>query len=169
LSGTEDEADLWQFAVRLYGQDGVAAACLRLQETYGADVPLLLSAAWLAMSGVTLSPDHARKACDLVQDWHAEIVRGLRALRTRLKAGPFPAPSAASEAVRSSVKRIELESEKIELACLAACFSGMGAGGQRIEARANLDLMFATATGTSAEIAAQDLGVLADGVKGIAP
>ena len=41
-----------------------------------------------------------------------------RGLRTRLKTGPAPAPSAATDRLRNRIKAAELEAEQIELALL---------------------------------------------------
>ena len=42
---------LWDFASRCYAQPGVAENCLAAQDSVGADVNLLLAAAWLAARG----------------------------------------------------------------------------------------------------------------------
>jgi hypothetical protein len=55
-----------------------------------------------------------------VAAWRDEIVRPLRAIRRRLKSGPSPAPSAATDEVRTRLKAAELESERIELLQLEA-------------------------------------------------
>ena len=39
---------LWDWAVAAYGADGVAPACLELQDAAGQNVPLLLWAGWCA-------------------------------------------------------------------------------------------------------------------------
>jgi hypothetical protein len=47
---------LWVFSLQRYQQPGVAQACLEAQDRCGADVNLLLYAAWLASHGQALSP-----------------------------------------------------------------------------------------------------------------
>ncbi|HET6519133.1 MAG TPA: TIGR02444 family protein, partial [Geminicoccaceae bacterium] len=77
----------WTWSVEVYGRDGVAAACLELQDRHGLDVNLLLLACWLAaahgraLDGATLA--RARAASGR---WQAEVVRPLRAARRALKA-----------------------------------------------------------------------------------
>jgi uncharacterized protein (TIGR02444 family) len=111
----------WDFSLRVYGQPGVAPACLDLQDRHGLDVNLLLLCCWLG---------HCRKAkptraeiarlADAVAAWHNDVVRPLRQARRRLKA-PGPAiPPALAEALRQEVKRIELDAEQIEQLALAA-------------------------------------------------
>ncbi|WMC09944.1 TIGR02444 family protein [Oceanimonas pelagia] len=73
---------LWQFSEQHYGRPGVAAACLELQDEYGANVNLLLLLLLLEEQGLTV---------DLAPFWPVlESRRGLfqhwRSLRRRLKA-----------------------------------------------------------------------------------
>jgi hypothetical protein len=55
-----------------------------------------------------------------VQSWRDEIVRPLRAIRRRLKAGPPPAPNEVTDELRARIKASELESERVELMQLEA-------------------------------------------------
>ncbi|MFB3151067.1 MAG: TIGR02444 family protein, partial [Alphaproteobacteria bacterium] len=41
----------WDFALVVYRRDGVAEACLALQESQGVDVNVLLFCCWLGESG----------------------------------------------------------------------------------------------------------------------
>ncbi|MGO1077550.1 TIGR02444 family protein [Inquilinus sp. CA228] len=113
------DGPLWRFAQRVYSQPGVAQACLALQQRFDADVNLLLFAAWLGAERATPLPAPlARQAQQRVAAWHDEIVRPLRAVRQRMKTGPKPAPSGATEALRDALKAVEIGSERIELALL---------------------------------------------------
>jgi len=133
------DASLWAFAVDLYTAPGVAEACLDLQDRYGCDVNVLLFAAWMrAAHHHTLTSIEMTEIAASVQDWHTEIVCPLRSVRRRLKAGPAPAPSATSEALRARVKSVELEAERIELAMLEALAAraytrGSNSGGESLE------------------------------------
>ncbi|WP_216366781.1 TIGR02444 family protein [Halovulum dunhuangense] len=106
---------LWDFALRVYGRPNVSAACLRLQERCGADVPMLLFAAWLGAGGRMLAQDRMAAFDARIAPWRDEVVRPLRAVRQRMKTGPAPAPDAATEALRTKVKAAELGAERIEL------------------------------------------------------
>jgi uncharacterized protein (TIGR02444 family) len=113
------EGSLWGFAVALYSAPGVADACLGLQDRYGCDVNVLLFAAWVgAVRHGAMTLAEMAEAVAVVQSWHQEIVRPLRDLRRRLKSGPPPAPSESTEGLRTRIKAIELEAERIELAML---------------------------------------------------
>lgn len=124
--GPPDAADaLWAFAVAVYGRPGVGAACLALQDRAGANVPLLLFALWLgAERGIALTGPEAEAIDREVGPWHQEIVAALRALRRRLKDGPLPAPGAATDALRETIKAAELAAERIELDTLARIAEG---------------------------------------------
>ena len=118
-------AELWSFAVTLYARPGVGEACLALQDRGGANVPFLLFVLWLgAGRGVCLSAGDVVGLRAAVAPWHAEVVDQLRALRRRLKNGPPPAPSAATDALREKIKAAELSAERMELDTLAGLAEG---------------------------------------------
>ncbi|KMK68498.1 TIGR02444 family protein [Puniceibacterium sp. IMCC21224] len=111
--------DLWTFAIETYGQDGISADCLRVQDTLDIDVPLLLWAAWAAVSGHVVDAATLNAADALASPWRDQVVRPLRAVRRQLKQGPAPAPCPVTEALRDKVKAAELSAEKIQLDTLA--------------------------------------------------
>ncbi|MFM2042968.1 MAG: hypothetical protein RLY86_1544 [Pseudomonadota bacterium] len=112
---------LWDWSLSVYGQPGVAAACLGAQDRHGADVNLLLWAAWAgAVHGHRLTAGEVQTARAAVAAWHRDVVLPLRAVRRRLKHGPAPAPDSATEPLRARVKAAELEAERLEQAVLAA-------------------------------------------------
>lgn len=114
-------SDLWSWSLRVYGRPGVAAACLEAQDRHGADVNLLLWAAWTgAEHGHLLTAGEVAAAREAVVGWHREVVVPLREVRRRLKTGPVPAPDADTEALRTRIKATELEAERIEQAVLAS-------------------------------------------------
>ncbi|MGK9051249.1 TIGR02444 family protein [Neorhizobium petrolearium] len=125
---------LWDFALHLYAAPDVADACLVLQDESGVDVPVLLFSAWLAKRhSVTLTEGELARIDGLVGDWRNEVVKPLRAIRRRLKNGPYPAPTKETEGLRNGVKGAELNSEKVELAVLeiegeALIATGPGSG-----------------------------------------
>lgn len=96
----------WDYSLARYETDGVAAACLLLQDEYGLDVNLLLYAAWLAHIGRRLDEVHLEALDALVADWRENVVGPLRALRRRLREYP-----AAAE-VRDEIKSLELRAER---------------------------------------------------------
>ncbi len=116
------------FALKVYGTDGVPPACLLLQERFGLDVNVLLFAAFVgAVRGEALAPADLDTVAATVGDWHREVVRPLRAVRQRLKAGPAPAPDAATGLLRGKLQKLEIEAELIELSELGHLAARLGA------------------------------------------
>jgi uncharacterized protein (TIGR02444 family) len=112
------DTPMWNFAVAVYGRDGVPAECLGLQERLGLDVNLLLFAAYAgAVEGMALARDDLNAAAADVRNWHNEVVRSLRRARQALKAWSAGEDAIAldASAVRKQVKEIELQTERIEL------------------------------------------------------
>jgi uncharacterized protein (TIGR02444 family) len=114
------EADSWAFALHIYARPGVADACLRLQNEAGVDVMMLLMTVFAAVRHrVLLSPSEIRELDDICRPWREQIVQPLRAIRGRLKTGPFPAPNSTTEPFRSTIKAAELAAERLQNRLLA--------------------------------------------------
>jgi uncharacterized protein (TIGR02444 family) len=113
---TEHPDEFRRFALRLYGGVGVSQAALLLQDRCGADVNVVLLAAFVgAARGSSLSASEFQAARDRTRQWQREVVGPLRVLRQRLKDGPAPAPNPATAELRDRVKALELDAELIEL------------------------------------------------------
>jgi uncharacterized protein (TIGR02444 family) len=110
-------SDLWDWAVRAYAGEGVAEACLNLQDDHGQCVPLLLWAAWRGEAS------QAEAAAQIARDWQAVIVP-LRDARRRLKTEVSADDEADRLVLRAQVKAVELQAEKVLLARLAALSGG---------------------------------------------
>src|SRR5437879_2513794 len=112
----EHETPLWTFSLAVYGRDGVPEECLDAQDRCGVNVNVLLMCAYAgAAAGAVLSDTDLGEAIAATERWQGEAVRGLRQVRRTLKPwgsgeGAF-AP--AIEALRTRVKAIELEAERI--------------------------------------------------------
>jgi uncharacterized protein (TIGR02444 family) len=115
---------LWRFARTVYGRPGVATACLELQDRFGANVVLLLYAAWAgAVHDIALTDTDLAQARSIAVPWHTDVVEPLRHVRRRLKFGPAPAPSPATAELRARLQALEIDAERLELAALAAILS----------------------------------------------
>lgn len=111
----------WDFSLSVYGQAGIPQACLELQSAHQLDVNILLYCLWLGASGRgSLDGTEMAQVTGSVADWHEEIVRGMRAVRQRLKGGMAPAPEALSEPLRAGVQKLEIDFEHLEQLMLAA-------------------------------------------------
>jgi len=111
----------WNFSLEIYNREGVAQACLDLQERRGCDVNILLFCCWLAASGrPALTADRLKAILKASEDWQAEIVRPLRAVRRRLKERSWP--ETLPETIDSTRRRVadaELAAEYAEQLQLA--------------------------------------------------
>lgn len=111
---------LWEFALALYGRDGIEAACLRLQDEAGVDVCELLWHCWLYRHGL---------ACELppdaVRHWQRDVTAPLRRLRRALKAEARTDEGVA--ALRATLQQAELQAEREALSRLQRqALSGAG-------------------------------------------
>lgn len=115
----------WNFSLELYSGDGVAEACLDLQERRGCDVNILLFCCWLGSSGrPTLTAERLRAILTASEAWQSEIVKPLREMRRRLKDKPWPgALPETVDAVRRRVADAELAAEHAEQLKLASLHS----------------------------------------------
>ena len=105
----------WTFSLKLYARPGVAPACLALQGRRGLDVNVLLYCLWLgAARGVAIDAGGAGSIVASVRAWNDGIVVRLRVLRTALKGDPHGAVATLGEALRTDLKRVELDAERIE-------------------------------------------------------
>lgn len=129
------ECAFWDFSLDLYGRPGVEAACLELQRRHGLDVNLLLLCCWLALRGVDLGHDDARRVMQAVEDWQREVVRPLRAVRRRLKI-KLAEPERNSVAdllpdlagrLRTDILGLELDGEHLEQLALERLAAGLPA------------------------------------------
>lgn len=111
---------LWKFSLAVYGAPGVSAACLELQERRGADVNLLLYAAYVGASGRGRLDAAALAACRAaVRPWIEAAVLPLRGVRRALKADLGAVSAADAAALRQRIAAVEIAAEQLEQQALA--------------------------------------------------
>jgi uncharacterized protein (TIGR02444 family) len=109
-----------RFARAVYNAEGVSPASIFLQDRCHVDVNVVLLAAYVgAILGGSFDVGDVAKVHGRVGAWQSDVVVPLRGVRRRLKAGPPPAPSPATEGLRERLKALELEAEVLELDVLA--------------------------------------------------
>ena len=108
---------LWDFSVRVYAYPGVEGACVRLQDVWNADVPVLLFALWRGKRGYHLSNTDIQETSNTVTVWQREVIRPIRQLRRRLRDAELLAPklNVGVQAVRKELQQTELGAERREL------------------------------------------------------
>ncbi|BBK41098.1 hypothetical protein STVA_11180 [Allostella vacuolata] len=109
---------LWDFSLRVYGTPSIAKWCLRLQDEHGADVNILLWCAWAGSQGVRLTADDLAAAEAATAAWRDQVVLPLRALRRALKRDLGQVSADAAVALRTRIKGVELEAERLQQAAL---------------------------------------------------
>jgi len=115
-----NQSSLWDFSLVLYNDACTQAACLKLQDTYGADVNVILYLLFLGQQGREVLPESVALIDGAISTWRKEVVQPLRQLRRHLKSADFGIAGDTQEAFRSTVKKVELSSEKLEQDRLAA-------------------------------------------------
>jgi uncharacterized protein (TIGR02444 family) len=105
----------WDFSLAVYGTEGVAKACIALQERCGVDVNLVLFCSWVGVSGRgVLSSAALAAAVDAVAPWNRMVVSGLRAVRRWMKETPTGVAPDLSDALRRRILGIEVACEHAE-------------------------------------------------------
>lgn len=134
------ESPFWRYSLRFYALPEIAPACLVLQDEGGADVNVMLFLLFLAEDGRTVTPQEVARIDADTASWREEAVKPLRTLRRKLKEGIGVMPREDGETLRNLVKKVELESERLEQEFLARLAPKLGTGGgaRVTAARANL-------------------------------
>ena len=104
----------WAFSVGFYERPGVSAACVALQDAYGADVDLVLFALWCASRGHVLSEAELAAVDALVASWRSSVIQPLRGARRALKPAPDMVDAAAAARLRKQILTLELEAERMQ-------------------------------------------------------
>jgi len=112
--------ELHAFALEVFTSPGIEKTCLSLQEEFETNIPLLLFYLWSA----PLESSAVKSARTLAALWKDAVIQPLRQVRQELKRD-FPAMEAEGrEALRTKVKKAELEAEFLLLGSLAALSKG---------------------------------------------
>ena len=109
----DDSNPFWRFSISLYGREGVAAACLGLQDRLELDVNLLLFCCWTGSRGRAQGELEIAALIAETRDLREQVVQPLRAARRWLK-GQVPALGPAAGRLRADIKASELAAEKIQ-------------------------------------------------------
>lgn len=102
----------WQFAVQAWRQPGVERACLVLQDSFSVPVTAVLLGGWLGRAGYPADEALARQALALIDEWEAQRLAPLRALRRQVATQP------AWREWKRLLQDAELEGERLLLEIL---------------------------------------------------
>lgn len=108
---------LWQYSLSVYSNTDVAARCLNWQDTYNANVNLILACCWLEQKGTICSPS-------IIAEWHrkltnlsAQTTNVYRQTRKQLKQRALnlePPNKTPLDDMRPALLKTELQFEKNE-------------------------------------------------------
>ena len=104
----------WHFSLGFYRAPGVADACIRLQDESGVDVNLLFFLLWNASLKRQFSPTDVQAVDSRVAGWRQTAVIPLREIRRALKSRTGLIEPGAAELLRTRVKGLELEAERLQ-------------------------------------------------------
>jgi len=107
----------WDFSVRTYRSEGVAQACLALQNESGADVNVILFCCWSGASRGEFQNTEYDAVMAFSKPWADKVVRPLRSVRTWMKLSGCPDPLLPNEkcmSLREAIKRVEFEAEQLQ-------------------------------------------------------
>ena len=126
LNGISTDS-LWNYAVETYGRPGAQEVCLLLQDAARVDVNVLLSALYATyISGACVEAGLVERMDSAIRAWREQVVVPLRHIRRTMKTGARIGKEGDAEALRNSIKALELKAERIELAELAVVLGTMG-------------------------------------------
>jgi uncharacterized protein (TIGR02444 family) len=121
--------NFWKFSLELYDREGVAAACLALQEEYQLDVNLLLFCYWYGSNFGVIETELLRQVIDFSAEWRRHVVQPLRDARNWMKLNGDN--NEQFQLVRAGIKTEELAAEKYQQERLASIASTFSSTGQR--------------------------------------
>jgi uncharacterized protein (TIGR02444 family) len=110
----------WTFSLSLYRMDGVAPACIELQDSAGVDVNILLFALFLAAKGRALRAADIADLDAALKGWREDVVIPLRGVRRVLKSPEKSVDPVQAAALRERIKAVELEAERLQQEALYA-------------------------------------------------
>ena len=108
----------WTFSLELYDAEGVAAACLELQDAYQLDVNLILFCFWHGSAYGKIDQELLQNIIKLSIEWRSGVVQPLRSARSWMKLNSNP--SEQFDSLRERIKADELMAEKFQIERIAS-------------------------------------------------
>ena len=108
------KSPFWRFSVKFYAEPGVAAACIELQDRAQVDVNVLFFLLWNATQGRALNAGEVEQIEHAIGPWRDIAVVPIRNIRRALKSPPAVMTADAAESLRTRIKAVELEAERLQ-------------------------------------------------------
>ena len=118
----------WDFSIRTYGCKQVPEACLALQNSYSADVNILLFTLWYGQTRGKIEEPLFVEILAFSERWSAQVVKPLRGVRSWLKTEGCEDQHIVRhdcQSYREKVKKLELAGEKIQQEVLESMVAGL--------------------------------------------
>jgi uncharacterized protein (TIGR02444 family) len=114
MSGPVSKSPFWQFSIKFYAVPGVADACVALQDKANVDVNVLFFLLWNATQGRAFNAADITEIERRIGPWREMAVIPIRNIRRALKSPPPVMAADAAESLRTRIKAVELEAERLQ-------------------------------------------------------
>ena len=114
MSEPVSKSPFWQFSIKFYAVPGVAEACIALQDHAKVDVNILFYLLWNATQGRAFNAADITEIEHRIGPWREMAVIPIRNIRRALKAPPPAMAPEAAEGLRTRIKAVELEAERLQ-------------------------------------------------------
>jgi uncharacterized protein (TIGR02444 family) len=108
------KSPFWRFSVKFYAVPGVAPACIELQDQAKVDVNVLFFLLWNATEKRALSAVDVDEVERAIGAWRDMTVVPIRNVRRALKSPPPVMAADTAEGLRTRIKAVELEAERLQ-------------------------------------------------------
>lgn len=105
------DSPLWNYSTQIYQLAEVESSCLHLQNTFEADVNILLYCCWLAEQGIELDTQDIQRLITATQPWQTSMIKPLREARKMMKQHIIAMPSEMLEQTIANISEMELNAE----------------------------------------------------------
>jgi uncharacterized protein (TIGR02444 family) len=114
MSDPVSKSPFWQFSIKFYAVPGVAEACIALQDQAKVDVNILFYLLWNATQGRAFNAADVTEIEHRIGPWREMAVIPIRDIRRALKSPPPAMAPEAAESLRTRIKAVELEAERLQ-------------------------------------------------------
>jgi uncharacterized protein (TIGR02444 family) len=114
MSEPVGKSPFWRFSIKFYAVPGVAEACIALQDQAKVDVNILFYLLWNATQGRAFNAADITEIEHRIGPWREMAVIPIRDIRRALKAPPPAMAPEAAEGLRTRIKAVELEAERLQ-------------------------------------------------------
>jgi uncharacterized protein (TIGR02444 family) len=114
MSEPVSKSPFWQFSIKFYAVPGVAPACIELQDKANVDVNVLFFLLWNASEGRAFNAADVTEIERAIGPWRDMAVVPVRNVRRALKTPPPVMGAEAAESLRTRIKAVELEAERLQ-------------------------------------------------------